>query len=367
MYKYIVRLDWLLLAPMLLLLASGLIAIYSLSFGGEASGLNFYNRQLIFLVLSLIIFFVVSSIDYGIWKNYAGIFYLGSILLLLLVFIIGKTTNGAVSWFRLGFFNLQPVELVKVSLILFFARYFSQISTAFITWKNIFISFSFVVVPVILVILQPDMGSAIILLAIWMGMVFLAGMKIWQAGVIMLGGFLIVVMSWFFILHDYQKQRVFTFLNPSQDALGSGYNVIQATIAIGSGNFSGRGIGKGSQSQLNFIPERHTDFIFATIAEESGLIGSVLILFFFGLIFFRMKNIIKNAKDKFGRLAVSGIMVMLFVQVWINIGMNLGLVPVTGLSLPFLSYGGSFLMISLFLMGIVQSVWKNRGMIINAN
>ncbi len=360
MYKHITRMDWLLTMPMFLLAVSGLIAIYSLSLGDSVTGLNFYDRQVIFLGLSACIFFVVSHIDYSIWKNYAGIFYLISILLLLAVFIVGKTTNGAVSWFRLGFFNFQPVELVKIALIILFARYFSQIETVGVTWRHIFISFIYALIPIFLVILQPDMGSAMVLLSIWLGMVFLAGMRLWQIIIFSISGVLIATMSWFFVLHDYQKQRIITFLNPAQDALDSGYNVIQATIAIGSGGFSGRGIGQGSQSQLNFIPERHTDFIFATISEESGFIGSVLILFFFGLIFVRMKKIANSASDKFGRLMVSGVIIAIFFQVWINTGMNLGLVPVAGISLPFLSYGGSFLIVSMFLMGIVQSVWVNR-------
>ena len=345
---------------MFLLAASGLIAIYSLSLGEMGTGVNFYNRQLIFLGLSVCIFFIVSYVDYSIWKNYAGIFYLSSIFLLILVFVIGKTTHGAVSWFRLGFFNVQPVELVKIALILLFARYFSQIETAKISWKHIYVSFIYAIIPIFLVVLQPDMGSAMVLLAIWLGMVFLAGMRLWQIMAFIVGGALIATMSWFFVLHDYQKQRVTTFLNPAQDALDSGYNVIQATIAIGSGGFGGMGIGRGSQSQLNFIPERHTDFIFATISEESGLVGSSLVLFFFGLIFLRMKNIINKASNKFGRLVVSGVIVAIFFQVWVNIGMNIGLVPVAGISLPFLSYGGSFLIVVMFLMGIVQSVWVNR-------
>ncbi len=360
MYKYITKLDWFLIAPTFLLAVFGLMAIYSLSLGESSGGLNFYNRQAIFLGISVCVFFVISYLDYSIWKNYAGIFYLGSVVLLILVFVVGKTTNGAVSWFRLGFFNFQPVELVKISLILLFARYFSQIETVKVSWRHIYTSFVYAAIPIFLVTLQPDMGSAMVLMAVWLGMIFLTGMRLWQIAIFLLGGILITAMSWFFVLHDYQKQRVVTFLNPAQDALNSGYNVIQATIAVGSGGFGGMGIGRGSQSQLNFIPERHTDFIFATIAEESGLVGTSLILFFFALIFFRMKNIINKASDKFGRLVVSGVVITIFFQVWINIGMNIGLVPVTGISLPFLSYGGSFLIVSMFLMGIVQSIWANR-------
>jgi len=360
MYKYITRLDWLLIAPMFLLTVFGLIAIYSLSLGDTSGVLNFYNRQAVFLGISVCIFFITSYVDYSIWKNYAGIFYLISIFLLILVFVVGKTTNGAVSWFRLGFFNFQPVELVKIALILLFSRYFSQIETVKISWRHIYTSFIYVAIPIFLVILQPDMGSAMVLMSIWLGMIFLTGMRLWQVAIFLVGSVLIAAMSWFFVLHDYQKQRVITFLNPAQDALNSGYNVIQATIAVGSGELGGMGIGRGSQSQLNFIPERHTDFIFATIAEESGLVGASLILFFFGVMFLRMKNVIIKASDKFGQLVVSGVIITIFFQVWVNIGMNIGLVPVTGISLPFLSYGGSFLIVSMFLMGIVQSVWVNR-------
>lgn len=360
MYKYITRLDWLLIMPMFLLVIFGLIAIYSLALGELSGGINFFHRQLIFFGLATIIFFITSYIDYSIWKNYAGVFYLVSILLLIAIFVVGKTTNGAASWFRLGFFNFQPVEFVKISFVFLFARYFSQVETALISWRHIFISFGYVIIPILLVVLQPDMGSAMVLLAIWLGMLFLSGMRMQQVGIFIVSGVIIAIVSWSFVLHDYQKQRIVTFLNPAEDALGSGYNVIQATIAIGSGGLNGQGIGHGSQSQLNFIPERHTDFIFATISEESGLIGSGLILLFFGIIFVRMKRIINNASDKFGGFIVGGVIVIIFFQVWVNIGMNLGLMPVAGISLPFLSYGGSFLMISMFLVGVTQSVWINR-------
>ena len=358
MYKYITRLDWLLVAPMLLLVVFGLIAIYSLSLGEAGGSAGFYNRQVIFFVIALGVFFGVGAIDYNIWKNYAGVFYLVSVTLLVLVFVVGKTTNGAVSWFRLGFFNFQPVELVKISLILLFSRYFSQIETAKVSWKHIYISFAYAAVPIFLVILQPDMGSAMVLMAIWLGMIFLTGMRLWQIAIFFLGSVIIVTMSWFFVLHDYQKQRIVTFLNPAQDALDSGYNVIQATIAVGSGGFGGMGIGRGSQSQLNFVPERHTDFIFATIAEESGFVGSSLILFFFGLIFLRMKNVINKADSKFGQLIVSGVIITIFFQVWINMGMNIGLMPVTGISLPFLSYGGSQVVALCIGVGLALSMSK---------
>lgn len=360
MLKYFSKLDWLLITPMVLLLVTGLLAIYSLSINGASDSFNIFDKQLIFVAVALVAFFVFSFVDYHIWRNYTGIFYVVSIGLLLLVFVIGKTTNGAVSWFKLGFLNFQPVEFVKIALILLLAKYFSQIQSPVLLWKNLFISFLYVLFPIILVILQPDMGSAMVLVSIWLTTVFLSGLDLKQIIALAVIGLLIGLSGWFFVLHDYQKARVVSFLNSGQDALGSGYNVNQAMIAIGSGGLIGKGMGHGSQSQLNFIPERHTDFIFATIAEESGLLGAGLILLFFGIIFWRLKIIIGSSKDRFGQLIVGGIAGLLFFQILINIGMNLGLMPVAGLSLPFLSYGGSFLLTIMILMGIGQNVWLKR-------
>ncbi len=345
---------------MILLLATGLLAIYSLSINNSTDSFNIFDKQLIFAGVALIIFFVFSFTDYRIWRNYTSIFYIISIGLLVLVFVIGKTTNGAVSWFKIGFLNFQPVEFVKIASILLLAKYFSQIQSQNLLWKNIFVSFAYILPPIILVILQPDMGSAMVLVVVWLAMVFLAGLNFKQIIILVVVGILLGVMGWFLILHDYQKVRVISFLNPSQDALGSGYNVNQAMIAIGSGGLIGKGMGHGSQSQLNFIPERHTDFIFATIAEESGLLGAGLVLLFFGIIFWRFKNIIELSKDRFGQLIVGGVAGLIFFQVLINIGMNLGLMPVAGLSLPFLSYGGSFLLTIMILMGMSENVWLRR-------
>jgi len=358
MFKSISKLDWLLILPMLLLLTAGLLAIYSLSIGDNS--FSIFDKQLIFAGVAIVAFFVFSFLDYRIWRNYAGIFYVVSISLLLLVFVIGKASNGAVSWFKLGFLNFQPVEFVKIALILLLAKYFSQVQAKNLSWKNLFSSFGYVLPPIVLVMLQPDMGSAMVLMAIWLSMVFLAGLDIKQLIALLLSGILLGAMGWFLVLHDYQKQRVISFLNPSEDSLGSGYNVNQAMIAIGSGGLTGKGIGHGSQSQLNFIPERHTDFIFATIAEESGLVGAGLLMLFFGIMFWRLKIIIKFSKDRFGQLIVGGVAGILFFQILINIGMNLGIMPVAGLSLPFLSYGGSFLLTIMILVGIVENVWVKR-------
>jgi rod shape determining protein RodA len=347
---------------MFFLLASGLVAIFSISSNVDHVGFSNFEKQLVFLVIGLATFFFFSYSDYRIWTSYSGIFYIVGILLLLVVLFLGRTVRGTSGWFNLGFFNIQPVELMKLFLIILLAKYFSKNDSLLLNPKQIAISFIYVLIPVLLAIKQPDMGSAVVMLAIWSGMFFLAGTrKKYLFGI--LGGALVVLfLSWNLILKDYQRQRVQAFLNPEADPLGSGYNVIQSTVAVGSGGIGGKGLGYGSQSQLNFLPEKHTDFIYATIAEESGLIGAGFVLGLFWLLLYRMKKTMDIARDNFGRLLVWGVLVMLFFQLFINVGMNLGVMPVAGLSLPFLSYGGSFLLIVMATMGMVQNVWrKSRG------
>ena len=361
MLKKILKLDWILLSATLLLLIFGLLAIYSLSRGGAIGEFSFYQKQLSFIILGVIVFFLVALSDYDLWKLYARPLYFLGIFLLILVLLIGHITNGATSWFSFGFLKFQPVELVKVGLIMVLALYFSRLKNEVLSWKDIFLSLGYVIPPLALVALQPDYGSAIILLVIWLGMVFLAGIG-WQK---LLALFLILILTaisgWFFFLRDYQKERILTFFDPTRDSLGSGYNVIQAIIAVGSGGWKGKGLGNGSQSQLNFIPEQHTDFIFSTIAEESGFLGVSLMLVIFLLLFWRLKKIALLADTRFGSFLVDGTLVLFFFQFLINVGMNIGLVPVTGLSLPFISYGGSFLLVTMFLVGLAESVYRKSG------
>jgi len=195
---------------------------------------------------------------------------------------------------------------------------------------------------------------------IWVGILFLAGITTKQFFGLLIIGVLVPLLSWNLVLRPYQKERISSFMNPQQDALGSGYNVIQSMVAVGSGGMWGKGLGHGSQSRLNFLPEKHTDFIFAAIAEESGFVGSLFVLSLFGVLLFRFKRTADKARDAFGQLIVGGVMAMFFFQIFINVGMNLGIMPVAGLSLPLLSYGGSFLIVALVAIGLVQSVWKRR-------
>ncbi|MEA1925992.1 MAG: rod shape-determining protein RodA [Patescibacteria group bacterium] len=349
--------DWISLVAMLFLLVSGLIAIFSLSLEAEREGFNNFQKQVIFLIVALATFAVFSTADYQIWKSYSGFLYAVGVILLVAVLLFGASIRGTTGWFNLGIFNIQPVELMKLFLIISLAKYFSQIQVQ-ITLKKIAVSFIYTLIPVILAMLQPDMGSAVVMIVIWFGMLFLAGTKKQYVAGIILAGFVIITLGWGTILNDYQKDRIQSFMDPERDPLGSGYNVIQSVIAIGSGGITGKGLGHGSQSQLNFLPEKHTDFIYAAIAEESGLIGTGLIILFFGILLWRMGKTIDLSKDTFGKFLVGGVIIMIFFQTFLNIGMNLGIMPIAGLSLPFLSYGGSFLIVTLASMGLVQNVWR---------
>jgi rod shape determining protein RodA len=226
--------------------------------------------------------------------------------------------------------------------------------------KEFFGSFLIMALPIFLTLKQPDLGSASVLIVIWLSMSLFAGVNKKYLVFLFLAGIMALFLSWNVALQDYQKERIQTFLDPERDPLGSGYNVIQSMVAIGSGGITGKGIGNGSQSQLNFLPERHTDFVFASINEEFGLIGSFLIIGFFWILFYRLFWIAREARDRFGQLIVGGVLAMFSYQVVVNIGMNIGIVPVTGISLPFLSYGGSFLIATMISFGMCQNVWSKR-------
>lgn len=352
--------DWISILATIFLLSSGLVAIYSLSIAQEVSGLNNFEKQIIFLVIGVAIFLLFSFLDYRIWKSHAGILYLIGNFLLVAVLLWGETIRGTSGWFSFGSFNFQPVELMKIFLIIFLAKFFAKKMSLGIGGREFLASFLYLIVPVFLVMLQPDLGSATVMVVIWLAMLFLAGIdkKIFLA--IIFSGIIFCLIAWGFFLKDYQKNRVEILLNPQNDPLGSGYNIIQSMVAVGSGGFLGKGLGHGSQSQLNFLPEKHTDFIYATIAEESGFVGVFLLLIVLGLLFFRLKKIADQSRDDFGQLLIGGILTMFFFHSLVNIGMNLGIMPIAGISLPFVSYGGSFLIISLMALGIVQSVWKLR-------
>lgn len=356
------KIDKALFSSNVVLIIIGIIIIFSTSYSSNGSDFTNFEKQVLFSMIGIIIFFIISLIDYRALRNYTGIIYVFACFVLITVVIVGRSIRGTAGWFDLGFINLQPSEFVKIAMIIIIAKYFTKIRHYVNNTKKAFVSGIYVVIPVSLVMMQPDMGSAIIILFTWISMLFLSGVNKKYILYIAIIAAIISGLGWQYALKEYQKDRILAFLNSEYDPMGAGYNVRQSIIAIGSGNIWGKGLGHGSQSQLNFLPEKHTDFIFAVIAEEMGFVGVFLVLSLFGIIFYRLLKIAEEAEDNFGKYLVLGASLLLFAHVTINIGMNMGIMPVTGIPLPFLSYGGSSLISLMIMMGIVQSVYiKGRG------
>ena len=347
--------DWILLLATLALMSLGILMISSTALG-ESRNYDLAIRQSVFAVVGITIFWIVSQSDIRTWRSLAWVFYIVSVLLLLIVFIYGLEVRGSLRWIDLGFFRLQPSEIVKISTILMLAHFLSSRNMRRL--KNIAVSGLIALIPSVLIFIQPDLGSALILIFIWLGMVVVTEVpkKYFLAGLALFIGILPLLYG---LLQPYQKERILTFFDPGRDPLGSGYNVVQSIIAVGSGGLTGLGFGRGTQSHLNFLPEHHTDFIFATLAEELGLLGSVLLLLLFGIVIFRLlRGSLKL--PRFGGLVLIGLLVLIFSQTVINIGMNIGLAPVTGITLPFVSYGGSSLVTLLFGLGLAQSAMQSK-------
>lgn len=356
------KIDVALFVSQFVLVVIGIITIFSTSYSSSGSDFVNFEKQAAFAAAGAIIFFAVSMIDYRAIKNYTGIIYMIACIILILVVATGKNIRGTSGWFELGFVNLQPSEFVKIAMIIIIAKYFTKIEIYVNSLKKALVSGAYVLIPVSLIMMQPDMGSAIIIICIWISMLILSGMN---RKYILYISIIAVIMSgigWNYALKDYQKNRILAFFNSEYDPMGAGYNVRQSIIAIGSGNIWGKGLGHGSQSQLNFLPEKHTDFIFAVIAEEMGFVGIVLVICLYGVIFYRLLKIAEEAEDNFGKYLVLGTSLLIFFHVVINIGMNMGVMPVTGIPLPLVSYGGSSLVSLMIMLGIVQSVYvKGRG------
>ncbi|OGZ33154.1 MAG: rod shape-determining protein RodA [Candidatus Portnoybacteria bacterium RIFCSPLOWO2_12_FULL_39_9] len=354
MFSHFKKLDWSLIIIILLLNASGLLAIKNTS----EDLTNFY-KQILFIGLGLFLMLFFSFLDYRILKNNSLILivlYLVCLFLLGGLFFWGREIRGAASWFKFGFLNFQPIELAKIIIILILAKYFSLRHIEMYRIRHIITSGVYVGLPTLLVLFQPDLGSVVVLGSVWLGIMLMAGIKMRHLIILTLIAAVLITSSWFWLLKDYQKQRILTFINPGTDPYGSGYNLVQSLIAIGSGGLFGRGLGQGSQSQLKFLPEHQTDFIFAAIAEQGGLVGVVFLLTLFAFLFWRIIRIALSSLNNFSRLFAVGLVIMLFSQTIINIGMNMGVLPITGLTLPLVSYGGSSLLTIFLGLGILQSI-----------
>ncbi len=353
---YLKSFDWIIFATVILLVSFGLIEIYSVALGQETLNFLFFKKQLLFAIVGVVLLFVFSFIDSYFLKSVNRHLYLFALVILIAVLIFGDTIRGTKGWFSIGGFGLQPVELVKIILILFLANFFSNLATKVKTTRHFLLSAFSALALIILVLFQPDFGSALILGAIWLVMVIAAGFNKKYFIVVALIAIFLFFTSWTLFFQDYQKQRVMTLFNPAANSLESGYNISQAIIAVGSGGLIGKGVGFGSQSQLKFLPEAQNDFIFSVVAEELGFLGIGLILGFYFIFFSRCFMVLRKIDNDFGIYFLIGATGLIFIQMFINIGMNLGIMPVVGLPLPFVSYGGSSLISLLILVGIIESI-----------
>ena len=347
--------DVLLAIGIAALLAFGFSAIFSIELS-RGSGNVFLQKQSIALGLGLVVSaFIAVSNSYSLRYSARSLYALG-ILSLVLVLFFGRTLNGSTGWFVVGGFAFQPVEFVKVVFIIMLARYCSSRAKRRFSWRDLLITGAMVAVPVALLMRQPDLGGAALLIGTWAVFILFAGIRFSQIAVLVSGVCAVAMIGWFGVFQDYQKNRILTFLDPARDPLATGYNVIQAQIAIGSGGLWGRGLGEGSQSQLRFLPESQTDFIFAVIAEELGFLGILLLFVAFCLVLWRILIVARRSHDSFGAYLCIGTFSLLLVEVAVHIGANLSLLPATGVALPFVSYGGSSLLFSFIFFGLVQSV-----------
>ena len=347
------QIDWALLIPALLIVGAGIITMNS--FVGEN---YFFENQIIWIAISIALFFILSFIDFRFLRRTSVIvsLFAFSTLLLLLLFFFGDIVKGAQSRFDFGAFAFQPSDPIKLVVIFLLAKYFSRRHIEIANVRHIFVSGFYAFIVFALILLQPDFGSAIIIAFLWLGMVLVSGISKKHLLVVALLGAVGLFGMWSYVFEDYQKQRILTFIHPLTDIQGTGYNAYQSTIAVGSGQLSGKGVGYGTQSKLEFLPEYETDFIFAAFAEEWGFIGVLLLLFLYSIVVWRILENAMLGATNFEILFGLGLAILFMSHIAINIGMNIGLLPVTGTTLPFMSYGGSHLVTEFIGLGILMGM-----------
>ena len=355
------KLDWILIATTFLLVGIGLLSIYSSSLG-RGDFLNF-QKQIIFLGIGFFLMLAVSFFDWRLLRNdpyLILILYFFCLLALAGLFFFAPEIRGVRGWYRLGPISIDPVQFTKIILIILLAKYFSTRHIEMYRIQHIFLSGFYIFFPAVLIFFQPDFGPVLILLLLWLGILIISGIKLRHFLALAFCGLLIFGFSWHFLLLDYQKERITTFIAPYMaDPLDAGWQGAQARIAIGAGGLFGQGIGQGSQTQYGFLPEPQTDFVFAAIAEETGLIGVLILFLLFLVLIWRIIKIAVSTQANFPRLFAAGFAILLMSQIFIHIGMNLGILPIVGLSLPLVSYGGSGLIATFISLGILQSIKAN--------
>lgn len=401
-YKLQDKFDFFIFIPLLLLLAIGLVSIYSATVNHPTASGNF-QKQFFWIITSLVAFIIIYFLPQNFFRFIAWPSYLASIFFLILVLVMGKTVYGAKSWLNFGGFGFQPSEFAKIGTMLALSSWLTYKKRDINNLKDISIALAIGFIPIMLILLEPDMGTAIVFMAITLVMIFWSGISLFSLFVVLSPGVVIflslfglgplifvlilVLLALFYfkkdiftsltvfilnlgsafffdfvfnLLKPHQQKRIESFLDPMADPLGSGYNALQAKVAIGSGGLFGKGFLQGNQTQLRFIPEQWTDFIYCVVGEEFGFIGSIFVVILFSIIFVRLLNLASSSRDEFSSLTVIGILTILFVHFVINIGMNVGVTPVIGLPLPYVSYGGSSLLVNMVLIAVAFNTYRTR-------
>ena len=355
-FSYIRKLDWGLIIPTVLLVCFGLAAIYSTCVAHN--DFSNFQKQIIFFAIGFLVMILVSFFDYKILRNNSYlilVLYGVCVLLLAGLHFFAPVIKGSRGWYKIGVLSFDPIEPTKIVLVALLAKYFSMRHVEMYKFRNIIFSGVYVLIPAMLIFIKPDLGGTMVIMLIWLGILLVSGIKIKHFLILSLCFLLVAGFAWSFLLKDYQKQRVTSFLFP-YDYLGASWSQNQTRISIGSGQILGEGLAKGSQVQFGFLPEPHTDFIFSVISEEWGMAGVVLLFIVYGFLVWRVLKIAIESKSNFPRLFASGFAIILTAQFFINIGMNLSLLPVVGIYLPFVSYGGSGLIGNFVSLGILQGI-----------
>lgn len=357
------KIDGTLLFVLFALAGMGMVAIASATHANVADAPDrffFVMRQGIFFLVGFLLALYSLKYDYRILMKYTKWIYLANGIMLVAVLLFGTSALGAQRWFQIGPITIQPSEFSKLLMIICLAHFFSVHREGFQTWKSLVWPIAIMIPPVVLIFLQPDLGTSIIVVVACVGMLYLAGISPKIVKISALAAAIAAPIAWFFLLHDYQKQRILVQLSPDIDPYGSGYHIIQSQISIGSGGFIGKGLFEGTQNQLNFLPENHTDFIFSVIGEEMGFVGALFLLFLYFLLLYRTIVISRVSGDAFGSFMACGIFSMWLTEIFVNIGMTIRVTPVTGIPLPFISYGGSALVVNLLCCGLLMNIYLRK-------
>jgi len=354
--KWLRNIHWPLFISMMMLISIGILFIYSASYENPA---KYEVRQMFWAAAGFCIFFSVPAVGHRTFLNMSYLLYAITLVLLVGVHFFGETRYGAQRWLAIGPWSMQPSEFAKIATVMALANFLGTRNSWERDFKTILSACTIVIIPMILIMKQPDLGSSLLFLPILLVLFFLWGIQYRYIIFAFLGGSIAAPIMWFF-LKEYQKKRIQVFLDPKLDPLGAGYTAIQSKIAVGAGGFAGKGFLKGTQSHLNFVPEHHTDFIVCVIGEEWGFLGILLLIILYGVLFNSFFQIMQGTSEARGRLLAGGILAILLAQVLINIGMTIGLMPITGLTLPLVSYGGSSFLMTAFALGLVLSIHKER-------